>query len=200
MIIGIDIDDTIADTYEIMLNYAQEYTIDVLKREPILKEESCDTHFYVQYLHGWKKGDDIEFLNGVYEKIISETRPKTLAIKYLKKLHEDGHKIVLITARWETDNFDVKKTTEEWIKNNDVPCDKLIINAENKVIAAKQNNVDVFIDDSFCNCKSVAENGIKTFLMDTRANSGLKDEKIERVFSWPHIYMKIKEMENKEER
>ena len=61
MIIGIDIDDTIADTCEIMLNYAQEYTIDVLKREPILKEGSCNTHFYVQYLHNWKEGEDIDF-------------------------------------------------------------------------------------------------------------------------------------------
>ena len=194
MIIGIDIDDTIADTCEIMLNYAQEYTIDVLKREPILKEGSCNTHFYVQYLHNWKEGEDIDFLNTAYEKIITETRPKTLAIKYLQKLHNEGHKIVLITARWESDKFDVRKTTENWVKQNNVPCDKLIINTENKLIAAQQENIDLFIDDSFSNCQKVSENGIKTFLMDTRANTGLKDDKIERVFSWPHIYMKIKEM------
>lgn len=197
MIIGIDIDDTIADTCEIMLNYAQEYTIDVLKREPILKDGNCNTHFYVQYLHGWKEGEDIEFLKEAYEKIIVETRPKTLAIKYLQKLHDEGHKIVLITARWEADNFDVVKTTQEWIKTNNVPCDKLIINAENKLIACKQENVDLFIDDSFSNCQMVSGSGIKTFLMDTRSNKGLKDERFERVFSWPHIYMKIKEMENK---
>ncbi len=194
MIIGIDIDDTIADTCEIMLNYAQEYTVDVLKKEPILKEGSCNTHYYVQYLHDWKNGEDIEFLNESYEKIITETRPKTLAIKYLKKLHDDGHKIILITARWESDKFDVRKATEEWVKKNDIPYDKLIINAENKLIAAKQENVDLFIDDSFSNCQSVSQNGIRTFLMDTRANAGLKDENIERVFSWPHVYMKIKEI------
>lgn len=117
-----------------------------------------------------------------------------MAIKYLQKLHNEGHKIVLITARWESDKFDVRKTTENWVKQNNVPCDKLIINAENKLIAAQQENIDLFIDDSFSNCQKVSENGIKTFLMDTRANTGLKDDKIERVFSWPHIYMKIKEM------
>ena len=191
MIIGIDIDDTIADTCEIMLNYAQEYTIDVLKREPILKQGSCNTHYYVQYLHDWKTGEDMEFLKETYEKIITETRPKTLAIKYLQKLHEDGHKIVLITARWEADNFDVIKATKDWIERNNVPCDKLIINAENKLIAAKQENVDLFIDDSFSNCQMVSQSGIRTFLMDTRANAGLEDKNIERVFSWPHIYMKV---------
>lgn len=197
MIIGIDIDDTIADTCEIMLNYAQEYTIDVLKREPILREDSCNTHFYVQHLHNWKEGEDIGFLNDTYEKIISETRPKTLSVKYLQKLHEEGHKIVLITARWESEKFDVVEATKNWVEKNNIPCDKLIINAENKLIAAQQENVDLFIDDSFSNCQRVSRSGIKTFLMDTRANAGFKDEKIERVFSWPHIYMKIKEMENK---
>lgn len=192
MVIGIDIDDTIADTCEVLLNYAQEYTINVLKKEPILKEGSCNTHYYVQYLHGWENGEDIDFLNEYYERVLIETKPKTLSIKYLQKLHDEGHKIVLITARWETDKFDVRKTTEEWVKSHNVPCDKLIINAENKLIACKNENVDLFIDDSFSNCQMVSKSGIKTFLMDTRANSGLKDENIERVFSWPHIYMKLK--------
>lgn len=191
MIIGIDIDDTISDTCEVMLNYAQEYTVNVLKREPILREESCNTHYYVKYLHNWKEGEDIEFLNEYYEKIITEIRPKTLAIKYLQKLHEEGNKIILITARWESNNFDVFKKTQEWIEKYNVPCDKLIINAENKLIAAKQENIDLFIDDSFMNCQMVSKAGIKTFLMDTRANTGLKDEKIKRVFSWPHVYMEI---------
>ena len=43
MIIGIDIDDTISDTYEVMINYAQEYQINELKKEPILKQGSCNT-------------------------------------------------------------------------------------------------------------------------------------------------------------
>ena len=51
MIIGIDIDDTISDTYEVMMNYAQEYTINVLKREPILNESAdCSNHFYTKYM------------------------------------------------------------------------------------------------------------------------------------------------------
>ena len=32
MIVGIDIDDTITDTYEVMMAYASEYTVDVLKQ------------------------------------------------------------------------------------------------------------------------------------------------------------------------
>ena len=189
---AIDIDDTLADTYELIMNYAQEYTIDVLKREPIIKHESCGNHFYTQYLHDWKEGEDFDFLNKYYESILKDVRPRTLAVKYLKKLQEEGNEIILITARWETDNFDVRETTKTWVKENNIPCDKLIINAENKLVAAKKENIDVFIDDSIKNCKMVSDNGIKTYLMDTGVNRDWEDEKIERVYSWPHLYMKLK--------
>ena len=194
MIIGIDIDDTISDTYEVMINYAQEYQINELKKEPILKKGSCNTHFYLTYLLDWNNGEDKEFLNEYYEKIVKETKPRTLALKYLQKLHEDGNKIVLITARREAENFNVRKATENWIKANNIPCDKLIINAKNKLIAAQSENVDVFIDDSFSNCKQISDAGIKTFLMDSRSNKEFEDEKIERIYSWPHAYMKINQL------
>ena len=42
----------------------------------------------------------------------------------------------------------------------------------------------------------VSSAGIKTFIMDTRVNKGLKDDKIERIYSWPHLYMKLKKLEN----
>jgi uncharacterized HAD superfamily protein len=144
-------------------------------------------------LHSWTEGEDLEFLKIYYEEIVNNARPRTLAVKYLKKLHDEGNKIVLITARWETDYFDVAKSTNEWVKRNNIPCDKLIINAENKLVAAQNENVDVFIDDSFSNCKMVSSAGIKTYLMDSRTNKGLKDDNIERIYSWPHLYMKLKE-------
>lgn len=195
MIIGIDIDDTISETCEVMFSFAQEFTVDVLKKEPIIREDSCQTHLYIQYMHDFKDSEDREFLKQYYEEIMKQVKPKTLATKYLKKLQDEGNKIVLITARWEEEGINIRKLTEDWIKENNIPCDKLIINAENKLIAAKQENIDLFIDDSFKNCNMVSEAGIKTFLMDSRANKGLKTNNVERVYSWPHIYMKIKELQ-----
>ena len=193
MIIGIYIDDTITDTYEVTFNYAQDYTINVLKRDGQIHEIDCNTHMYAKSLCGWKDDEDIDFFRMYYERIINETKPKTLALEYLNKLHEDGNKIVIITARWETDYIDVKKLTEEWIKKYNIPCDKLIINAENKGVAALEENVDVFIDDSYRNCKAISNLGIKTYIMDTRVNRNLNDEKIKRVYSWPHFYKELEE-------
>ncbi len=195
MVLGIDIDDTITDTYEVMMSYAQEYTINVLKKEPLINEKTnCDNHFYMRDLNHWKDGEDLEFLKDYYEKIVVGVKPKTLALEYLEKLKKEGHKIILITARWKADYFDVRKRTEEWVKKYNVPYDKLIINAENKLTVAKQENVDVFIDDSFKNCTMIADSGIKTFMMDTRINRGLEAKNIKRVYSWPHFYMMLKEI------
>ena len=195
MIIGIDIDDTISDTYEVLFNYAQEYTVKVLKKEPIIKElNSCTTHFYTRELHGWNDEEETNFFKLYYKKVMENIKLKTLALEYLKKLSEENHKIILITSRWNPDDFDIAEVTKKWLEEDCIPYDKLIVNASDKTIAAKQENLDVFIDDSFKNCKAVSDIGIKTYMMDSRVNRGLNDEKITRVYSWPHLYM---ELENK---
>lgn len=192
MIIGIDIDDTISDTYEVMVNYAQEYTANVLKQEPIMNHiENCATHFYTKEIHNWEDGQDLEFLKLYYEKILNNIKPKTLAKEYITKLQEEGHKIILITARWTCDFFDVRETTKRWIEENCIPYHDLVVNAGDKRKVAKEKNIDLFIDDSFKNCAMVADSGIKTYLMDTRVNRGLEKDNIERVYSWPHIYWKL---------
>ncbi len=196
MIIGIDIDDTITDTYEVLVNYSQEYMINVLKKEPIMKHGSCDEAYYTRYLYGWNNNEDIEFLKEYYEIVMKEVKPKTLAVEYLQKLHNEGHKIVLITARWKAKEFDIREITKRWIEEHNIPYDKLIVNAENKLVAAKQENIDVFVDDTFKNCKMISDNCIKTYLMDSRTNRGFEDEKITRVYSWPHLYMKLNDKTN----
>lgn len=195
MIIGIDIDDTIADTYEVIFNYGQEYTMNVLKREPIIQEiNSCNNHLYTKSIYNWSDEEEINFFRLYYKKIITDVVPKTLSLKYLQKLKDEKNKIILITARWQPEDFDldVENETKKWIEKNNVPCDKLVINAIDKQEIAKNENIDVFIDDSFKNCEAVSDIGIKTYIMDTRVNRELNRKDIERVYSWPHVYMKLK--------
>ena len=188
MNIGIDIDDTIANTFEVMFAYSQKYTAEDLKRsDKIIELEDIKTHFYCQAMHSWSKEEEIEFFKKYYEKILIETKPFTCSIETLEELRKLGHKIILITARFEVSSFDVKELTIKWLKKYNVPYDKLIINASTKVEAVLKNSIDIFVDDSYKNCKEVSDAGIKSLIMDTKCNRGIKDEKIERVYSWPHI-------------
>ena len=195
MRIGIDIDDTIADTYEVMFAYAQKYTINELGRSGRIQNNVANHHFYAKVMHNWNEKEESDFWDEYYEKI-KHVKPFTLAVEVLKKLKEEGNKIVLITARWPAKNFDIRKLTLEWLKNNEIPYDEIAIISDGKAQVALDKKLDLFIDDSFKNCTEVAQVGVKTYLMNTRTNQGLESENITRVYSWPDIYDRIKKEEN----
>lgn len=196
MNIGIDIDDTISDTYETQFNVAQHYTINVLKRDGKIKElNDLTTHFYNKYLHSWTDEEEMEFFTKYYKECLEKIRPKMYAKEIIDTLKEEGHKIYLITARFDWADTKAYDVTKKWLEDNKINYDKLIINAQDKGKIAKENNIDIFFDDSYENCKKLLEAGIKTYLMDSRVNRGIKeDEKIERIYSWPHFYQKISQV------
>lgn len=190
MRIGIDIDDTISDTYEVIFAYAQKYTINELGRTGQIQSDVATHHLYAKSMHGWNDEEEENFWDKYYEKI-KEVKPFTLAVETIKQLKEDGHEIVLITARWPAKNFDVQAVTLEWLKANHIVYDDIVLNAEKKAKVALEQKLDLFIDDSFKNCTEVANVGVKTYIMDTRTNKGLNAENITRVYSWPDIYDRI---------
>lgn len=188
MIIGFDIDDTITDTFGVMFGYGQKFTIEELGRSgELLKTSGFTNHSYCQEMHNWTVDESEKFFRIYYKDIIEKTQPFMFAIETIKKLKEKGNKIILITARWDFDGIDVRELTEKWLEEQKIPYDKLIVNAITKKQAAIENKLDIFVDDSFKNCQDVASTGIKTYIMDTRYNKGLEDERIERIYSWPHL-------------
>lgn len=191
MNIGIDIDDTIANTYDVLCNYAQNYTINDMGKEIKDVNRNIITHMYCTNFHNWNKKEDKEFLDKYYEKTVLKVQPKMYAVENIKRLKESGDKIYLITARFLSDKFDVEKLTKDWLEKYGIPYDKLILNSQNKLIAAKENDIDIFVDDSIKNCTEMAHVGIKTYMMDTIINKNFENENIERVYSWPHLYQKI---------
>ncbi len=191
MIIGIDIDDTISDTTEVMFNCCHKYIVEDLKRDPLVQDQAKFTHHFIEVIHGLTREETESFFRKYYEYIVDHVIPKTYSVEYLKKLKEDGNKIVLITARFPIKEFDVIESTKKWLEKYNIPYDEAIFDAQSKVEAAKKEKIDVFIDDSYKNCKDISENGIKAFLMDSRGNRGLEPEGFERVYSWSHLYYKL---------
>ena len=198
MVIGLDIDDTITDTLAVMMAYAQKFTIEDLGREIDIKEISNNRLDidYVQDIHAWSREEELKFFWKYYRQMIEQTTPFFFAKEIISKLKEEGHAIILITARWDEVVEDglapAKEITETWLKKHGIEYDKLIVNAQNKGEIAKENNVDVFVDDSLKNCISAASKGIKTFIMDNRCNANSNAEGVTRVFSWPHLEHEIR--------
>ncbi len=190
MNIGIDIDDTISETFETLLPYSQKYTIEDLKRKSKIDfRADLSNHFYIVYMNNWKESEAINFWNKYYAEILKTVNIKTFAAEVINKLKEQGHKIYLITARWDMPGNDVKEITRKWLEEKEVNYDELIINASDKAKLVEENKIDIFIDDSFNNCKSIAEStNSKVYMMTSRVNGNLNDDKVKRVFSWPEIY------------
>lgn len=196
MRIGIDIDDTIADSYEVMFAYAQMYTINELGRSGEIQTVIAKHHFYLKSMHKWTDEEEMNFWHNYYGNMIKQIRPFTFVTDIIKKLKEEGNEIILITARWPAENWNIEQITLDWLERNHIEYDEIVLNANDKAKVALEKKLDLFIDDSFKNCLDVANSGIKTFIMNTRTNQGLEDERITRVYSWPDIYNQIKKEEN----
>ena len=194
MKIGIDIDDVITDG-ETYYAYAQKYTAEVLKREPILVNDlgECPLASYCDELLGWSEKEAEVFWRNNYAKVVSEARPRTCAKEVISKLRKDGHEIIIVTARTDKEmRFGFK-----WLKDNEIEYDKLYFDAEEKGKVAKNLKIDIFIDDSFRNCKMIAEEDIETCIMDLRTNRNINLEGtgIKRVYSWSHFYKIVRDRE-----
>lgn len=193
MNIGIDIDDTIAKTSEETDIYAKEYTEKILKRKFEFKKIEILDPMWARHLYGWSDEEDKNFWNLYYEKVMENVKPKEDAIEIINELSKENN-IIIITARWDRESGIIAEITKNWIEKYNIKNDKLFIGHLDKRDIVKENNIELFIDDSFKTCKQISEIGVRTFIMNSRINKEMEDDKLERVFSWKEIAEKIKEV------
>ena len=193
MVIGIDIDDTTVVTVESMVKYGDKYDTEVLNREA--KKDNLGRikdRYYMNALYGWTEEEKFAFFDMYYKNVLEECFPLSNASEIINKLKQEGNEIIFITARLTNiKNCETENITKETFRKYNIPYDKLIMNVDDKLKFCKENGVEVFIEDSYETCKSLQENGIKAYLMTTKMNRNIVDEKIERVSSWNEVYEKI---------
>lgn len=193
MVIGIDIDDTTVVTVESMVKYGDKYDTEVLNREA--KKDNLGRikdRYYMKALYGWTEEEKFAFFDMYYKNVLEECYPLPNASEIINRLKQEGNEIIFITARLTNiKNCETEKITKETFRKYNIPYDKLIMNVDDKLKFCKENDVEVFIEDSYETCKSLQENGIKAYLMTTKMNRNIVDDKIERVSSWNEVYEKI---------
>lgn len=194
MNIGIDIDDTITNTYDVLFNYAQKFTIDELGKEINDIDRSTITKMYTTTFHNWNEEEEKEFFDKYNEEIMKQLKPKLFSAEIIRKLKEEN-KIYIITSRFDTEKSNVEEVTKKWLKDNFIPYDKLVLNVQNKSAIAKKYDIKIFVDDSIKICEEIVEENIKAFIFDSIINKEYQNEKVTRVYSWPHLYQEIKKYE-----
>lgn len=174
MRIGIDLDDTICNTTEIVHNrlerYAKEENLNPLD---IMNDEVLKNSFFSIYL----------------EDIYSNAEPKSGALGVLKRLKSRGNEIYIITARRSNFVPSIKAVipiTENWLNKNHIEVDGIITSAygETKADVCKRYSIDLMIDDDPYNYKKIVSLGKKCLLFDDHERYNLRED---YVTSWQEV-------------
>ena len=180
MRIGIDIDDTITDTWPYMVPiYSRVFNIPV--------EELTNS---LPYYNSVKKlnltvDDYFRIMQPYYGENTLNIPIKKDAKEVINTLKKEGHKIIFITARGKMYR-EPASITETFLEKNGVMYDKLITNATDKAVICKKENINLFIDDSYKHCLSVSSVGIKVLMFGTNYNKNIKE--FTRITSWYEVY------------
>lgn len=182
MIIGIDIDNTITSTRDLILEYVRTF-----ERENDLRSELDLNHYSLEESLNWEAPLIERFLSTYLTDIYKYVAPKPKAIEVIKTLHQQ-HTIILITSRNQRDAA-IKSLTLEWLSRYQVAYDQLIMNdTENmhhfsKLAACLEYHVEVMIEDHHDLSLELSE-CIPVIMFDYPYNEYLTADNIVRVHDW----------------
>lgn len=188
MNIGIDIDNTITEVQNELNKAAYDYAIklgkniknadnsleDIKNNGDTYKEKFQFSYEELKY-----------FLKNIQEEITNKAKARENAVETINRLRQDGHKIIIITARDSEFHDDPYLLSQNWLNKNNIKYDKLIVNAREKGIVCKNENIDLFIDDQLNNCVDVEREGIQTIRI---SDDHKKYANIISLKDWKEIY------------
>ena len=179
MRIGVDIDGVLTNRDQFQMDYGAKYCFDNnIKYEINSKEYNTSGIFNldkIQYADFWDKYLDFYAKHEMARPFSSEV---------INKLREDGHEIIIITARWTSERKDkigqeMRDTVKKWLCENQIIYDKLIFSSEEKLTWCIDNKIDLMIEDE-PKCINDVSKAIPVICFDENYNKQLKGNNIIR--------------------
>lgn len=188
MKIGIDIDDTIAYTNERLIEEAIKYDKECLNGRGF---QDKDAYKFTEMFY-WNKDNVQSFFNYVRgSSFFLELDVIPGALEYINKLYDEGFEIYFMTFRTNKNPL-VLDMTKRWLKDKGFKYHKLFMRSDDKGVLCKQNEVSIFIDNTYEHYEAALSCGIDAILFDTIYNRDIDD--VKRMCSWEEIYNYIKEV------
>jgi len=184
--IGIDLDDTITNIQSEMKKYAKIFDKENNGQGIINKDK-----YLVGEMYGWNSELLGNFFSTYRKIVINHAKIRSDVIKIFNKWQKLGYKIIIITARSNKYYSDPYMDTYNWLKDNGIPFDQIIVESIDKKAICSKLNIDFYIDDMPINCNRVNEiKETKVFIMDNGNNYG-EDNDIIRVKSFKEMDLVI---------
>ena len=192
MKIGIDLDGVVFDSEKDYRVYSELYDLLELKRNSKINERELA----FQKRFKWSEEEIADFFQKYQKKIVEESNYMPGAKMVLSMLKEEGHELLIITARG-TVNEKVIEWTEKRFKNDNMNIfNKTYYKVVNKEEICKKENIDVMIDDSNSNCKKISESKIKTIYLKAAPSYDMEEnEYLKVLYNWGEIYRYIKDLQ-----
>jgi uncharacterized HAD superfamily protein len=188
MNIAIDIDDTLAESFDYFQPFVAEYF-------GVDTEEVRRRNISYGNLPPEWKSRGLDFFRTYYDRVVPDTPFKPDAAWGVAELKKMGHRIVIITGRSTAFYTDPYKTTTEELEKGGIVYDKLICTLE-KGRACREERIDVLIDDLPANCDAAVKEGASAILFTSKANR--EEETIyPRVSDWQGVIEQILAMEKR---
>ncbi len=163
MRIGIDFDNTIVNTKQVVNKYLKRHNF-------VIKKEEDKTMFYEKYI----------------DEITKELKPFKNSLKILNKL--SNHELYLISARSTKYSLNSIELVKEILTKYNFKFKEIYfgVYGKGKAEVSAKLGIELFIDDDITNCLEVSSVGIDTILYG-KEYEGLKSKK-----DWKEIYKYIK--------
>ena len=189
MRIGVDIDGTLTNLQRFVIDYGTKFFNKNVVRTDCMQ---------VRNTFGVTPDEEGAFWDEYIFDYAANYSPMEFASEALNKLHEEGHEIIIITARYHTygnteKGLRMRKTVIEWLKKNNLYFDKVVFTHEGKKQRCRELNIDVMIEDKAANILAISQDR-KVIVMDQPWNRKTDGDNIYRVYSWCEINDKIKEI------
>lgn len=190
MKIGIDIDDTVMNTFDVIEEAARYFDKYFLENKGYQDITKYDFHerFY------WTSEEKKAFFNYFRKnKLYLKAKPKGDALYYLEKLYNEGYEIYFLTRRKKDEKLDILSITKNDLISKGFKFTDCYIGLSKKGEVCKSLGIDVFIDDAVIQIEDVNNYGIKTILVDNWYN---KEYKGLRAKNFQEIYNIIRKWNN----
>ncbi len=171
MIIVVDLDDTIADTD----NYSEKYIAQFIKDNNLPYKQVKKVCRFAEEKFDWTLDEALLWYKTHGDKMMREFPCREFSVETLNKLHDEGHQIVIATARATDWHSNPVEATDEWLKKVGLKFNKIYIGRKDKENICNEEKADFFIDDDVKICSRVADNCRKTksLLISTDYNKTL---------------------------
>lgn len=193
MKIGIDIDGVILDYERVLRTYGDLYDFIELKKDGIVNRNE----HYLRNRYNWTEEERMNFINKYFLELSKQTSLIPGAKDVIHMLQKEGNELIVISARGGTVK-EMKDVAMKKLQEEGISFDQYYWKQDDKLETAKNENIDIMIDDSYDVCKKLSENQIKMIYFRDKDMKEIKEnEYVKEVSNWGEIYRYIKSIENK---